>query len=519
MYLQHALKDSSAKSAIEGLSQSGEHYVEAIECLKSRYNHPRLIHQTHVRLILEAPPLKEGSGKELRRLHDVITQHLCALKSMEYDPFITSVLKLKLDTTTLFEWQKHTQSQTEVPHYQELLTFINLRAQASEGSATAAIKRVKSEPTPSKKTPTIGRSVASFASNHDTVSSQSILCQNEKHPLYVCPKFKSLSHDQKVSLLKDNNLCMNCLSSGHFIKQCKSVHNCRKCQKPHHTLVHVDRQADNNVAEARVPSHPAVKLKASVLLMTCRVLVSAPDGSSVEARALLDNASSASFVSERLVQILCLPRARWNMHVSDIGGLSRDSPTRYISHFKISAVKSSGRKIDITAVVPKVTCNLPVHPVPFDSKWKHLTNLSLADPTFGQPRRIDILLGVDVFAEVLHQGRQTGPTGSPVAFATEFGWVLSGQAEPSSPAECVTTHHTSVEFKDDTLCKFWEIEEAPTSETALSLEERNVLNHFKTNHSRTEEGRFVVPLPKLPDAKQASLVLKPSLGFSPWNAH
>ena len=80
--------------------------------------------------------------------------------------------------------------------------------------------------------------------------------------------------------------------------------------------------------------------------------------------------------------------------------------------------------------------------------------------------------------------------------------MLSGQAEPSSHAECVTTHHTSVEFKDGTLRKFWETEETSTSEAALSLEERNVSSHFKTNHSRTEEGRFVVPLPKRPDAKQ-----------------
>ena len=77
----------------------------------------------------------------------------------------------------------------------------------------------------------------------------------------------------------------------------------------------------------------------------------------------------------------------------------------------------------------------------------------------------------------------------------KFGWVLSGQAEPRSPTECVTTHHTSVEFKDNTLRKFWEVEEAPTSEAALSLKEQKVLSHFKTNHSRTEEGRFVVPLP------------------------
>ena len=37
VYLQNALKDGSAKNAIEGLSRSGEHYAEAIGCLKSRF--------------------------------------------------------------------------------------------------------------------------------------------------------------------------------------------------------------------------------------------------------------------------------------------------------------------------------------------------------------------------------------------------------------------------------------------------------------------------------------------------
>ena len=179
-------------------------------------------------------------------------------------------------------------------------------------------------------------------------------------------------------------------------------------------------------------------------------MVSTPDGSSVEARALLDNASSASFVSERLVQSLSLPCVRQSVRVTGIGGLSHSNPIQYISSFTISAVRSCSRKLEITAiVVPKVTCDLPVHPVPFDLKWKHLFDLSLADLMFGQPGRIGILLGVDVFADVLCQGRRTGPTGSPVAFETDFGWVLSGRAEPKTVD--VPSHHSSV---DDTLRKF-----------------------------------------------------------------
>ena len=110
MYLQHALKDGSAKHAIEGLSRSGEYCAETIKCLKSQYDRPRLIHQTHIQMILEAPTL-EGTGKELRRLHDTVQQHLRALKAMDYEPpvpFVTSILELELDVVnTMFEWQKH----------------------------------------------------------------------------------------------------------------------------------------------------------------------------------------------------------------------------------------------------------------------------------------------------------------------------------------------------------------------------------------------------------------------------
>ena len=144
MYLRHALKSGSSKSIIEGLSRSGEQYAEAVECLKARYDRPRLIHQSHVRAIIEAPALKDGNGKELRRLHDTVQQHLRALKAMHYEPsgpFVTSFLEMKLDQDTAFEWQKHSKSKTDVPHYQELLDFLNLSAQASETSVYRTRRR------------------------------------------------------------------------------------------------------------------------------------------------------------------------------------------------------------------------------------------------------------------------------------------------------------------------------------------------------------------------------------------
>ena len=62
-----------------------------------------MIHNEHVFAIYPALSLKDGNGRELRRLNDAAATHLRALKVLDYDPsgpFVTSILELKLDSTT-----------------------------------------------------------------------------------------------------------------------------------------------------------------------------------------------------------------------------------------------------------------------------------------------------------------------------------------------------------------------------------------------------------------------------------
>ena len=81
VYLQQSLKRGSASHVIDGLSHTGDNYPEAIASLRSRYDRPRLIHQAHVKVIIELSRVKDGTGKELRRFHDEVQQHLRALRA------------------------------------------------------------------------------------------------------------------------------------------------------------------------------------------------------------------------------------------------------------------------------------------------------------------------------------------------------------------------------------------------------------------------------------------------------
>ena len=412
-------------------------------------------------------------------------------------PFITSLLELKLDTETMFEWQRHRQESTDVPHFTRLLLeFLNLRAQASETCASSH----KSSHKAGNRHPNPPKPVASFAANTSDSSSNCVLCTTTKHPLYACPKFKSLSHDEMVSTLKDNKLCLNCLKSGHFVRECKSLHRCRQCQKPHHTLLHVEpkelppAQLPAPSSVTPVQSHLATGLTSNTLLMTCWVLIHSPNGSVMKVRALLDSASSASFISERLTYLLELPRTRRNMQIS---GVAHGTPSHSTAQFSISPLDQPADKSRMSAiVVQRVTCDLPVNPVTPQSSWTHISDIDLADPDFGRPGRIDLLLGVDIFVGSLLHGRRVGIPGSPSVFETKFGWVLAGSVDSQGHPHQVATHHSTIIVGDDLLRKFWEIEEGPGGYTEPSPEEQAAIVHFKGNHRRNKDGRFIVPLPR-----------------------
>ena len=98
MYLKDALKNGHAERIIQGLAQTADTYDDATECLLNRYDRLRLIHQAHVHAIMDVPSLKEGNGKEIRCLHDVLVQHYRALKAMDEDNFetlLTAIIEFK----------------------------------------------------------------------------------------------------------------------------------------------------------------------------------------------------------------------------------------------------------------------------------------------------------------------------------------------------------------------------------------------------------------------------------------
>ena len=167
--------------------------------------------------------MRDNSRKEVRRVHDTSKQHIRVLVSLGYDlepAFMTALIQTKLDPATSFEWKKHSRKRArKLLHYDEILHFLEITARASS-EAVMTKKEVKKSTHPPRPV----TSHAAIANN----SAHCILCPKEKHPLYGCSKFKALSQEEKRSLLKRNQVCFNCLKSGHY-RQCESSHRCKRC--------------------------------------------------------------------------------------------------------------------------------------------------------------------------------------------------------------------------------------------------------------------------------------------------
>jgi hypothetical protein len=61
------------------------------------------------------------------------------------------------------------------------------------------------------------------------------------------------------------------------------------------------------------------------------------------------------------------------------------------------------------------------------STWNIPKDLILADETFNVPGKIDLLIGADIFYEIIRSDNRTRPGNYPVLQETALGWIISGR--------------------------------------------------------------------------------------------
>jgi len=128
-------------------------------------------------------------------------------------------------------------------------------------------------------------------------------------------------------------------------------------------------------------------------------------------------------------------------------------------------------------------------------------DLTLADPSFGTPQTIDMLLGAELFFDLIINNQLRLVKHGPIMQNTRLGWIVAGPV-PRVPSvyEDVSlslfTHNLieQSERLEDQMAAFWRLEEVKYDHLC-TLEERVCNQYFEENVRRDDNGRFIVLLP------------------------
>ena len=248
----------------------------------------------------------------------------------------------RFEENTLPEWHKFLKNSSEPVTVEQVKEILNEQLAIFEALESSYIKCLNVNKSNKNK----GHSSSSYLTTppKETDNSRCPLC-DEEHMIYRCNLLKTKGDMERLALVKSENLCSNCLGSQSWLK-CTSQSTCSKCKKRHHTLLHfrdpksthfttpnndllTDSQEENietlfdcnSTSSQAAITHFTSKLLGGILLATAIVKKIGENGMEIEARALIDPCSQASFLTESLCQRLRLKTRKVHMPISSTGGL------------------------------------------------------------------------------------------------------------------------------------------------------------------------------------------------------
>jgi hypothetical protein len=514
-YLKSALSGEAAK-VIGAMKITDANYPLALDALIKRYNNERTIVWAHIGAIFNFPALKTGEPKGLRQLQALITEHLHGLRNHGIDPdhpFVIYCIVEKLDPATReqFEWMTTLSdsssgsfsgsgtfsSTNKMLALDELEGFIDFRCRSLESAPRATV--VSSKPSHEKADrgshdSRRGKDGRSYNSTRGATKCN--FCDGAGHFTNKCEAFRQLTVDKRREAVKAKKLCFNCLSRDHISANCTSKHTCIMCNGRHHSLLHVEPApkafcaTDNGSGATCGHGKKQAPHPADIVLATALIPIKGHGNrGTVMCRALLDSGSQMSLITSSYAARLGLKRRRSGIQISGIGDVATSSS----SEVSLVIEAPDDQRIQTVAfVMDRVTAD---HPVTAISKrdMELVHKLPLADPGFDKPGPIDLLLGMDVYEQIVLSEKRRD-VNNLFLRETVFGWVVAGTATPSGKRAAANVAISASASTDALLRQFWEIESIPEPST-LTDEEQRCQHHFRRTTTRDATGRFQVSLP------------------------
>ncbi|XP_039451880.1 uncharacterized protein LOC120430829 [Culex pipiens pallens] len=401
---------------------------------------------------------------ELRGLVDECTRHVESLKFLGQEftgvseLIVVHLLGAALDKDTRRLWESEVKN-CDLPKYDKMLQFLKAQCFVLERCEDLNQKQPTVQPKPVVKS--TQKSYAMSTSKFEITSEDRCDICGNGHKNHACPVFKELPMPQKLVKVREHNLCFNCLKRGHPSKKCTSPGTCSKCKLRHHSLLHSEgsprpeRKVISQVPPEQAPEvqpEEAAQLTTAschnvtptqqVLLLTAVVDIMDRNNKAHPCRVLLDSASQANLISKSMVESLGLKQFPSNVSVAGIDNTKTHASTGSVVQLR-SRYSSFSANVKCL-VTERVTADLPTSAVNVRN-WELPPGVQLADPSFHQPGKVDLLLGNQLFLKLLLPGEVQLSEHLPMLRETQLGWVGGVCDEEEETAAVVHSHMAILE--------------------------------------------------------------------------
>lgn len=420
-YLRESLKAGEAWKLISEITPSDNAFNVAWETIEKRFDNKNIVVDSHVNELFKMRSISCDNAKDLWRLVEHYGTHLKALETLgepieHWDTLIIHMVKFRMDMDSKSLWETKTVSMQNRPTWKDMESFLMERGRVLEN-----LESTKRRSAPFKHNHQPDKKTNSFVANLSS-SYKCAYCESS-HQTADCKKFAALKFIEKQSVIKKLGLCFRCLVKGHIASTCEK--SCELCDGKHHKVIHIEKLKKNE----RVKKETQEPLKNNanadeVLLMTAKINVMSKDGNWIEARAMLDSGSQSNFINEKLLRKLKIETKPTDTAVSGIVGTTGKLSQKISTNIK-SKCSQYQKSIELL-VTPSIVEKTPVAKIKISNSCipeKIVKNL--ADNSFAEPQEIDMLLGVEVFLEVLQMEQVKAEN---LTFqGSKFGWIAGGR--------------------------------------------------------------------------------------------
>ena len=340
---------------------------------------------------------------------------------------------------------------------------------------------------------------------------QCTMCR-ERHWLPRCGKFRRQSLQERQKLVDERKLCCNCLSAGHFVRECPKESFCKVqgCTGKHSTFLHPKSDPATEKPKASEDSNteqtPAVKSNSAnngyvksdypssstvTGLAIIPVKVKAKGQHvTVETHASLDSGSNTSFCTEDLLEKFELKGTKTKLSLTTLQGENTPIECSLVSLEAFDLSEENAVQLPMVYSRP----SLPISPDAIAGqedveRWPCLKGIKLPQIE----AEIGLLIGSDVPEALQPNETRENQNGGPFTTRMTLGWVINGplgRDKPKVPTANFIQADTTLDQQFQEFCNQEFNDSFYESKPSMSLNDKKALAlPWKTYPPRLENNK------------------------------